>query len=322
MHRAWRPAATLLAGGLLVAGCGGGDGGGGGEAVGSRFEGKDRISQAQLNQAVRRTVESGAFRIRTKQKSVTVASGGSGDEKALGSLTLGFDGRYDPRTRRGTGTADVAANTLQRAPSSARRSYKASVVLDGELFYVRAPVFRTSVARPWVRGRGIYPITGLPHSTAMPADPALAVELLRAAQGPIKRTGTETLRGVPTTKYEVTLDFYFVEPRVPGRLVRPMREAEAATFTYIVDKNRKVTVWIGRDGVVRRMDWGYIAEVCDRTEVEMSLELWDFRLPPATVVPRKQSVRVTQDLARQGGFGSPACSGVPGAPAQESSPDV
>lgn len=263
------PVLGVLMLGLLTPGCGEGVDGSR-EALGRPFEPEDRLSRLELNEVVRRTVESGAFQITSTVRSIDQEPGSPETSPAKRRLVLRFAGIFDPKTHRGSG---IVRQTRGRGVG------QTSVVLDGVITYQRT-------ARGWGRAKGIYELTGVPQVDELPADPALAVQFLRGAEGPIRRTGTEELHGVPTTRYALNIDFAFIERWVPRRIKRSVRRTVEQTFADMPNTLQPATVWIGRDGVVRRMDWGYsTSDSCVRTRRRARVELWDFGVPFKAAIP-------------------------------------
>jgi hypothetical protein len=95
--------------------------------------------------------------------------------------------------------------------------------------------------------------------------PSQVLELLRSASLETERVGEEDVRGEPTVRYTLTVD------------------CTKAELTECAGEEAEVAVWVGEDGLVRRIR-------LDRPEVGFDLEFFDFGLPAEIEPPPADDV--------------------------------
>jgi hypothetical protein len=119
-------------------------------------------------------------------------------------------------------------------------------------------------------------------------DPSRTLDMLRAVSDDFAKVGTESVRGVPTTRYHGTLDLEKVAELAPTERSRKAYETlidQAKVTSFPMD------VWLDADGYARRMVYAVtMSEGGDDLTMEITLELWDFGVdvdvtpPPADQV--------------------------------------
>lgn len=125
------------------------------------------------------------------------------------------------------------------------------------------------------------------------SDPRGELARLEAA-GNVRRLGKEDVRGVPTTRYRATMGV--------AETVKRLREEGEEEFAETVEKTgspQHLEVWIGSDGLVRRLrilNLGSSSEG-DDTSADMTIDFFDFGLEPRIEVPDSSEVFDATSLA-------------------------
>jgi len=131
-------------------------------------------------------------------------------------------------------------------------------------------------------------------------DPRKTLDYLRAA-GDVEKLGTETVRGVETTRYKTTVDLREYANKLP-----PEKRAEAKAgldrTNELFGGTNKITseVWIDEKDLVRRIRTSYSFPAGggqERVRAEETLELFDFGTPVSIDVPSSEKVEDVTELA-------------------------
>jgi hypothetical protein len=165
--------------------------------------------------------------------------------------------------------------------------------------YMRIPFMSRVVqtSKPWVKFdyQKLGEQAGIDFQQFMQlgrGNPAEAVDCLRALSGSVQTKGRESVRGVETTHYHVTIDF----EKYPNLVPPNRREAMRKTIDRIIEltgvKTIPADVWIGDDQLVRRMQYAYTMRIRDQrtgrrrpTEMDLTMELYDFGATVAVTLP-------------------------------------
>jgi hypothetical protein len=125
--------------------------------------------------------------------------------------------------------------------------------------------------------------------------PGDLLSMLKAEGATVHKVGPATIDGTATTHYRVTVDLAKVLKQ--KGLTSPALAAAAATV-----KNASENVWVGKDGLVRRVQVGYAAA---KTHVAMTMNLSDYGAHVTIAAPPSDSVYDATALAQGlGGFSS------------------
>jgi hypothetical protein len=129
------------------------------------------------------------------------------------------------------------------------------VVTDGDAVYVRAGLLGSllGVDTPWAALRG--PDAAAQRRSLAPfgsSDPCDLLEVLRGV-GEVTEVGREPLDGVTTTHYRVVVDPARAVERAPAEARDDLEAAVMALEGF----EPEVDVWIGEDGVVRRVVYSF-----------------------------------------------------------------
>ena len=88
--------------------------------------------------------------------------------------------------------------------------------------------------------------------SASSGDPAQMLTYLNAASDSIHRVGTQTVRGVATTRYHVVLDLFKVAAQAPAAQQAAVRRTFAHEVKLLGTHTMPIDVWIDSSGLVRR----------------------------------------------------------------------
>lgn len=220
-------------------------------------------------------------------------------------MVFDFSMRAAGRTITGSGEADAAfGDELQqhmtfRYDSMPRmpEGFGMEMIVDGSVMYMRLDAVDEPGAFPteWVSVDLSASVPGFDELTAFgngQNDPSNAFGYLQGAED-AEDLGSETIRGVETTHYEVTVDVADAVDEVPADLRDEMRLALKQFRRGFGTTTMPFEVWVDGDGLVRRMvfrmesDGGAAGKPFS---MEMTMDVTDYghdfelELPPASDV--------------------------------------
>jgi hypothetical protein len=124
--------------------------------------------------------------------------------------------------------------------------------------------------------------------------PANALAYLRGARD-VRKVGTNTVGGVKTTHYEVTVDLERAASRATG--------SERTALRHVISQSKQKTlpldVWIDGKGYIRRVS--YDEHAGRQQPAQVTMELHDFGPPVSIKPPPSQSVVDLMNRLQQGG---------------------
>jgi hypothetical protein len=201
----------------------------------------------------------------------------------VGRMQLRMNGVYDRPARTGSMTAGETVGG---------RRLRFTELFSGLTFYMHATgipqLSRLTDGRRWLkfdmsRMLGAMGIGALPTGT----DPSQFVDYLRAVGSSETRTGTATVRGIPTTRYHATIDLdrysKLVPPRQRSTAQRGIDTLESALGSHTLP----VDVWIDHHHMVRRL--GLVFAECvsgQRIHLGVSMDLYDYGPQAQPSLPR------------------------------------
>jgi hypothetical protein len=234
--------------------------------------------------------------VTTAKVSVTLdASGVPG----VDNVDLTIDGAVDNQAKRSMFTVDLSklVASLPSIPTSAISSLlgdgKVEVVTDGGNVYVKlgglASILGATSDTSWVEISGANAATDAGTSVA---DGAAVLKLLESAGG-VTKVGSEQVRGVDTTHYSASLDLATALAQLNAD---DRAKAEDQLGRVGIDPSSvtvPVDVWIGNDGLVRRVRIGVqpstgetsSSATAGGTSGTLTVEFYDFGQPAAITVP-------------------------------------
>jgi hypothetical protein len=160
-------------------------------------------------------------------------------------------------------------------------------VLDGTTIYVTSPVLASTLpaGKTWLKAdiAHLGKATGINYSSLMWQSPAQMLKQLEGA-GSVNSLGTETIDGVETTHYQLTIDF----SKLP-------QGAKIEAFAH--PKYGPIDVWVGNDnGYVSRESLSASFSVQGQSaSMTMNVDFSKFNeLVAVTIPPASQTVDVTK----------------------------
>jgi hypothetical protein len=190
---------------------------------------------------------------------------------------------------KGTGTGvfntgkDRSGHVTMKLEVNGRTSSLESIV-TGNVLYMRSPVFAQaglSGRQEWVkldlaelaRQRGI-DLSSLVNASPTPNS---VLGYLHGA-GKVEKLGSETVRGVKTTHYHVTVDLERAAAKSDATTAGSIRRVISVSGL----KKLPVDAWVDGDGYLRKVSWA--EHTSPQTSAHVTMELYDFG-PPVDVKP-------------------------------------
>ena len=223
---------------------------------------------------------------------------------AEGASSLSAEGAVDYERQRARMSMDLGSlGGLLGGQSSASEDLALDVIIDGKVFYMRFPLLSELVGkgRPWLKmdleqlaeqsGADLGQLDQLSQ-----LDPSQALTYLRGA-GEFSEVGDEDVRGVPTTRYEGTIDLRAAVDEAPADQRKQLEQLlEGSGVSEL-----PAEAWIDGDGYLRKLtlDFSALAEA----PFSMAMELFDFGGPVELDLPSDDEVTDITELASQGGLG-------------------
>jgi len=125
------------------------------------------------------------------------------------------------------------------------------------------------------------------------SDPSQALDFLQGASDDFEEVGQEEVRGEQTTHYKGTVDLEKVAEEAPADVQEQYRKLSELTG----DKKVPMDVWIGDDGLVRKI--AFTQAVPNGGSVKMEEELYDFGTDVNVEEPPANQVVDLQDVLGQ-----------------------
>lgn len=129
-------------------------------------------------------------------------------------------------------------------------------------------------------------------------DASLIVYYLLGAKGDIRALGSETLDGVSTDRLGVELDLYLALADVPAEAKDALVANIAEQQANGIKDNLPAEVWIGDDGLVRRVSYTYqLTSQAGGGAMTAVVDLGEFGVPVKVHVPAESDVVHLDDIA-------------------------
>jgi hypothetical protein len=292
MRRALPLALLLAVLVLLLAACGGdGDGGEGANGVSASAPPQERVLAA-----AQATTDAGTSKL-SFSASVSVPAQGRAEEARLTG-----EGEFDYEARRGRLTYDLG--DLLQAEGQASADGEAEVVFDRVVLYLRFPSLAGNLpeGKEWIRldlqKLGEMQGIDLAQLSQLNQDPSQLLDYLRATSSEIEDVGEEDVRGEPTTHYRARIDLDKVPEQAPEDARAAVRASVDVLKQRLGSSTLPVDVWLDGEGRVRRFRQAISAEGSD---VELTIELFDFGTDVDVAVPPENDTVDLAELLGQGG---------------------
>lgn len=174
--------------------------------------------------------------------------------------------------------------------------WRIDAVVDGLVMYMRMPLVadKLPAGKEWVKidlEQAAAQLPGVDVDQFLQFaghGPESTLDYLRAVSGPITPVGVETVRGESATRYSTTIDI-----RKYGNLVTgEAKEQLDSMLDQLVAQTGldaiPVDVWIGQDGLVRRIEMTFAMTQpgsTERLEASMTFEIFDYGKPVEIILP-------------------------------------
>jgi hypothetical protein len=231
----------------------------------------------RIRQAVGLTVAAGNARIAT-YTSFDSAVPRESDSRGVGVIDFAND-RSQVTDR--LVTARMLAESEQRDSRLTRR-LKRAMSGSGELRFDRGQRYIRTDGSDWTPGARA--ASGERHSQ----DPLWMLAVLAGANGDVATVGACDVRGTPTERLRLTVDFARAARETPGGLGMPdlvprrwLRRGPSPTAPAVMP----VEAWLDSEQQLRRVSVAPLIHRGDERVLWAVLELWDFRCAPAVMVP-------------------------------------
>lgn len=191
-----------------------------------------------------------------------------------------------------------ARAVIRMSRSDSPGDMKLEMVSDGTFLYMRSSKFgRLPEGREWM---GIDLSLGMESQPPLPAgsDAKGQLAFLEAATGGVKKLGTQTVRGVPTTHYQGT-----ISPARYGEQLRDEGKGKLASGLEEKGAPMRVEAWIDAKGLIRRMRAVQRQQVGGSKETQtlhMRFDYFDFGIDPTIEVPDSGEVFDATESIRDG----------------------
>jgi hypothetical protein len=163
------------------------------------------------------------------------------------------------------------------------------------VIYMRGPVFNAAIP-PGKWGKLDLQASGkqmgFDFNSFMQNDPTQTLRQLRVAGEDVKRAGSESVRGVPTTHYSATMNLRKTPDLFPEG---PKRDAARKSIDRVIElagvDKYPVSIWIDRRKLVRRMSFSMNMKVQGQSmKMSMSMDLFAFGPKPEVKPPPADKV--------------------------------
>lgn len=227
----------------------------------------------------------------------------------IGPIKLSADGVVDNTSHSGDMTIDMSSIAgLIGSQAGNPDQWKARVILDGSgaspILYMRMPVLDQYLnGKTWVKAdlAALAKQSGASLDqllqTAGGQDPTQALKMLESV-GTVSKVGTATIDGVDTTEYSGTIDVKKALAALGPNASGLAGQLDKAKVTSI-----PVDVWIGSDGLVRRVheNFAYTVPSAGELSMDMTIDLSDFGVKTSIQAPPADQ---TADISTLKGLGA------------------
>jgi hypothetical protein len=211
-------------------------------------------------------------------------------------LTIAGHGDIDLKDREAeifTTIQGLPSNVAQKIPSG---GLAMTELLSKGAIYVDSPVFGSKLPNgaKWVKldlGKAASSLGLDPQTlTSGQADPSQYLQFLKAS-GSIQKVGSETVRGVATTRYKGAIDLSKVAALVPSKDKASTKAAIEKLTAQLGTDTLPMEVWIDAKHMVRKLDLSLSVNVSGQhTVTKIEEELFGFGPTPGFNLPAANEV--------------------------------
>jgi LppX_LprAFG lipoprotein len=195
----------------------------------------------------------------------------------IGPLTFTADGVSDNTAKSAEMTMDLSSvAAFAGSQAGSPDDWKAHFILDGGIFYMQLPAIDKYLnGKTWVKAdlNALAKQHGLDLSQLLQQagsqDPTKALQALESV-GNVSKVGTATIDGVNTTEYSGTIDLKKAAAALGPSFSKLLEQAKLTSIP--------VDVWIGDDGLVRRLheNFAYPLQGAGTLTTDLTMDLTDF----------------------------------------------
>jgi hypothetical protein len=173
--------------------------------------------------------------------------------------------------------------------------WRAEVRYIGDKGWMRIPALTEVVgARPWIEIADDEPESGLDIALgAAPDSPAALLPYLRAL-GPVDEVGGEEVRGLPTTRYQATVELERVPAQAPEGKRNALRKQIERAIEQTGQRTVPIDVWVDDDLLPRRMRFVDVSppgrDEKYPTTYRATMEILEYGVPVRVVRPPARHV--------------------------------
>ncbi|HEX9380140.1 MAG TPA: hypothetical protein VF891_01470 [Gaiellaceae bacterium] len=187
-------------------------------------------------------------------------------------------------------------------PTKDTPAFTMDTVMTDDAMYLHSSLFQIAMPRgkQWLKAREDDPVGNIGQN-----DPGQMLDYLQGA-GSVEKIGSDTVRGLRTTKYRARIELGKVVEKIPEE--RRARMQHAIDVLHDIGVNEiPMIVWVDDDDLVRRqtMDWTVKNpdDPSDRFHLKATLELFDFGTKARVVVPPVAKTMSYAKFLKQAGGG-------------------
>ena len=253
----------------------------------------DTVSSRLVSQAVSTTSNGGTFRI---------AISGSFRIPQLGKpIPLNGTGVVDPKTRSGRVSVDMSALSSMFGGSLGRGTagmLRVDEVFANKVIYMKAPFYSRFLpkGKTWLRldlakfGKTLG-INLSQLSQFSGGDPRQTLDQLRAVSGEVKKLGSATVRGVPTTHYRGNVDLRRYPNLVPASQRATAQQGVQRLIQLTGASTFPEDIWIDGQGRVRRIALSYAFRpkgqpTTQKLTFNENVDIYDFGVNERIAIPK------------------------------------
>ncbi len=227
-------------------------------------------------------------------------------------VTFTGQGVFDYANRKGKVTYDFGELFASLGLPAADDPVEA--IFDGTVMYMKFPLLSAFLpdAKPWIKldPATLGAETGFDLSQLQQlgqSDPTQFLDYLRATSETVEEVGTEQVGGVDTTHYRGTIELDRVADQVPPDQQEQVRAALDKLIEQTGTAEIPVDVWVDGDGLVRKAELTYTAEIQvpgsepEQSESVVTMEFSDFGTAVEVEPPPADQVTDLAELSLMGG---------------------
>ncbi len=207
-------------------------------------------------------------------------------------LTIKGGGHFNNARREGALTMELTGFPAGSVPNASGGALTMSELMKDNIVYISSPLFEGKLPHgaKWMKldlGKAFASLGIDPSAlTGGGTNPAQILSYLKGSSGTPRVVGHEAVRGVPTTRYDGTVDLESVVQTLPPSQRAKAREAIKKLSAQIGAGSFPVSVWIDAHHLVRRMTMGlHFTAGGNTTAMNMEIEDFDFGATPAVTPP-------------------------------------